>query len=91
LYNYPENLNKAVKIMADKLIPEMEARQMAKALLDEFGITAGLKKQYAKQPDEAEELIDRYGRFYWMVREMLSKPPQQRRGGFRGSGRREED
>jgi hypothetical protein len=67
--------------MADKLIPEMAARQMAKELLDEFGITAGLKKQYAKQPDEAEELIDRYGRFYWMVREMLSKPPQQRRGG----------
>jgi hypothetical protein len=75
--------------MADKLIPEMEARQMAKALLDEFGITAGLKKQYAKQPDEAEELIDRYGRFYWMVREMFSKPPQQRRGGL--SGRRGED
>jgi len=69
-------------MMADKLIPEMEARQMAKELLDEFGITAGLKKQYAKQPDEAEELIDRYGRFYWMVREMLSKPPRQRGGGF---------
>jgi hypothetical protein len=77
--------------MADKLIPEMAARQMAKELLDEFGITAGLKKQYSKQPEEAEELIDRYGRFYWMVREMLRKPPQQSRGGFRGLARREED
>jgi len=77
--------------VVDKLIPEIAARQMAKELLDEFGITAGLKKQYSKQPEEAEELIDRYGRFYWMVREMLRKPPEQRRGGFRGSGRREED
>ena len=77
--------------MSDKLIPEIAARQMAKELLDEFGITAGLKKQYAKQPDEAEELIDRYGRFYWMVREILRKPPQQGRGGFRGLGRREEE
>lgn len=74
-----ENLEKAVGIMADKLIPEIEARQMAKQLLDEFGITAGLKKKFANQPDEAEELIDRYGRFYWMIREMLSKPPQQRK------------
>jgi hypothetical protein len=71
--------------MSDKLIPEIEARQMAKQLLDEFGITAGLKKQFANQPGEAEELIDRYGRFYWMIREMLSKPPQQRKR------RREED
>ena len=78
--------------MADKLLPEMAARQMAKELLDEFGITAGLKKQFAKQPDEAEELIDRYGRLYWMVRETLRKPPQQqRRGGFGGLGRREEE
>ena len=77
--------------MADKLIPEMAARQMAKELLDEFGITAGLKKQYAKQPDEAEEMIDRYGRFYWMVREMLSKPPQQRKGGLRVLGGRGEE
>jgi hypothetical protein len=67
--------------MADKLIPELEARQMAKALLDEFGITAGLKKKFASQPEEAEELIDRYGRFYWMVREMLSRPPRQQKGG----------
>jgi hypothetical protein len=74
--------------MADRLIPEIEARQMAKALLDEFGITAGLKKQFAKQPDEAEELIERYGRLYWMIREMLSKPPrQQRKSGFGGFGR----
>jgi hypothetical protein len=64
--------------MADKLIPELEARQMAKELLDEFGITAGLKKKFASQPDDAEELIDRYGRFYWMVREMLSRPPRQK-------------
>jgi len=77
--------------MADKLIPEIAARQMAKELLDEFGITAGLKKQFSKQPEEAEELIDRYGRFYWMVREMLRKSPQQRRGGFRVLGRREEE
>jgi len=77
--------------MADKLVPEIEARQMAKELLEEFGITAGLKKQFAKQPEEAEELIDRYGRFYWMVRETLRKPPQQGRGGFRGLGRREEE
>jgi hypothetical protein len=77
--------------MAEKLIPEMAARQMAKELLDEFGITAGLKKQFSKQPEEAEELIDRYGRLYWMIREMLRKPPAQRRGGFRGLGRREED
>jgi hypothetical protein len=77
--------------MAEKLIPEMAARQMAKELLDEFGITAGLKKQFSKQPEQAEELIDRYGRLYWMIREMLRKPPQQRRGGFRGLGRREED
>ena len=76
--------------MSDKLIPEIAARQMAKELLDEFGITAGLKKQFSKQPEEAEELIDRYGRFYWMVRETLRKPPQQGRGGFRGLGRREE-
>jgi hypothetical protein len=67
--------------MADKLIPELEARQMAKALLDEFGITVGLKKKFASQPEEAEELIDRYGRFYWMVREMLSRPPRQQKGG----------
>ena len=77
--------------MSDKLIPEIAARQMAKELLDEFGITAGLKKQFSKQPEEAEELIDRYGRFYWMVRETLRKPPQQRGGGFRGLGRREEE
>jgi hypothetical protein len=77
--------------MADKMIPEIAARQMAKELLDEFGITAGLKKQYSKQPEEAEELIDRYGRFYWMIREILRKPPQQRRGGFRGLVRREEE
>jgi hypothetical protein len=64
--------------MADKLIPELEARQMAKELLDEFGITAGLKKKFASQPDDAEELIDRYGRYYWMVREMLSRPPRQK-------------
>lgn len=76
--------------MADKLIPEMAARQMAKELLDEFGITAGLKKQFSQQPEEAEELIDRYGRFYWMIREMLRRPPQQRRSGFMGLGRREE-
>ena len=68
--------------MADKLLPEMEARQMAKELLDEFGITAGLKKQYTKQPEEAEELLERYGRLYWMVREVLSRPAQQRRAGF---------
>jgi hypothetical protein len=67
--------------MADRLITEMEARQMAQAFLDDFGITAGLKKQFASQPEEAEELISRYGRFYWMVREMLSKPPRQRGGG----------
>jgi hypothetical protein len=76
--------------MADKLIPEIEARQMAKELLDEFGITAGLKKQFSQQPEQAEELIERYGRLYWMIRETLRKPPQQRRGGFRGLGRREE-
>jgi hypothetical protein len=70
--------------MADRLIPEMEARQMAKALLDEFGITAGLKKQFSNQPTDAEELIDRFGRYYWMVREMLSKPPRQKGGGFMG-------
>lgn len=64
--------------MADKLIPELEARQMAKNLLDEFGITAGLKKKFASQPDDAEELIDRYGRYYWMIREMLSRPPRQK-------------
>jgi hypothetical protein len=64
--------------MADKLIPELEARQMAKELLDEFGITAGLKKKFASQPDDAEELIDRYGRYYWMIREMLSRPPRQK-------------
>jgi len=64
--------------MADKLIPEMEARQMAKALLEEFGITAGLKKKYANQPDDAEELISRYGRYYWMIREMLGRPPKQK-------------
>jgi hypothetical protein len=64
--------------MADKLIPELEARQMAKELLDEFGITAGLKKKFASQPDDAEELIDRYGRYYWMVREMFSRPPRQK-------------
>jgi hypothetical protein len=64
--------------MADKLIPELEARQMAKDLLDEFGITAGLKKKFASQPDDAEELIDRYGRYYWMIREMLSRPPRQK-------------
>jgi hypothetical protein len=65
-------------MMADKLIPELEARQMAKELLDEFGITAGLKKKFASQPDDAEELIDRYGRYYWMVREMFSRPPRQK-------------
>jgi hypothetical protein len=64
--------------MADKLIPELEARQMAKELLDEFGITAGLKKKFASQPDDAEELIDRYGRYYWMIREMFSRPPRQK-------------
>ena len=64
--------------MADKLIPEMAARQMAKELLDEFGITAGLKKKFASQPDDAEELIDRYGRYYWMIREMFSRPPRQK-------------
>jgi hypothetical protein len=64
--------------MADKLIPELEARQMAKDLLDEFGITAGLKKKFASQPDDAEELIDRYGRYYWMIREMFSRPPRQK-------------
>jgi hypothetical protein len=64
--------------MADKLIPELEARQMAKELLDEFGITAGLKKKFASQPDDAEELIDRYGRYYWMIREMFSRPPKQK-------------
>lgn len=69
--------------MEDRLVPEMAARQMAKELLDEFGITAGLKKQFANQPEEAEELIDRYGRFYWMIREMFSKPPRQRGGGFK--------
>jgi hypothetical protein len=78
-------------MMVDKLIPEIAARQMAKELLEEFGITAGLKKQFSQQPEEAEELIDRYGRFYWMVREMLRKPPQQSRGGFRGLARREEE
>jgi hypothetical protein len=25
-----------------------------------------------------EELIDRYGRYYWMIREMLSRPPRQK-------------
>jgi hypothetical protein len=70
--------------MADRLIPELEARQMAKALLDEFGITAGLKKQFSNQPTDAEELIDRFGRYYWMVREMLSRPPQRKGGGFLG-------
>jgi hypothetical protein len=65
-------------MMADKLIPELEARQMAKELLDEFGITAGLKKKFASQPDDAEELIDRYGRYYWMIREMFSRPPRQK-------------
>jgi hypothetical protein len=73
--------------MADRLIPEMEARQMAKEFLDEFGITAGLKKQFANQPEEAEELISRYGRFYWMVREMLSKPPRYREKGGGPFGR----
>lgn len=77
--------------MADKLVPEIAARQMAKELLDEFGITAGLKKQYPQQPEQAEELIDKYGRYYWLIREILRKPPVQRRGGFRGLGRREED
>jgi len=77
--------------MADKLIPEIAARQMAKELLDEFGITAGLKKQFSQQPEQAEELIDRYGRLYWMVREVLRKSPAQRRGGFGGLVRREED
>jgi hypothetical protein len=59
--------------MADRLIPELEARQMAKALLDEFGITAGLKKQFSNQPTDAEELIDRF-----------SRPPQRKGGGFLG-------
>ena len=77
--------------MADKLIPEMAARQMAKELLDEFGITAGLKKQFPQQPEQAEELIERYGRLYWMVREILRKPPVRRRSVFGGLIRREED
>lgn len=77
--------------MAEKLIPELAARQMAKDILDEFGITAGLKKQFPKQPEQAEELIEKYGRYYWLVREILRKPPEQRRGGFRGLARREED
>ena len=61
--------------MAEQQVPEIAARQMAKELLDEFGITAGLKKQFPSQPEQAEELIDKYGRFYWMIREMLRKPP----------------
>jgi len=77
--------------MADKLIPEMAARQMAKELLDEFGITAGLKKQFPQQPEQAEELIEEYGRYYWQIRQILRKPPVQRRGGFRVFARREED
>ena len=47
--------------MADKLIPEIAARQMAKDLLEEFGITAGLKKQFSNQPEEAEELSEGEG------------------------------
>jgi hypothetical protein len=77
-------------MMADRLIPEIAARQMAKELLDEFGITAGLKKQFPKQPEQAEELIAEYGRYYWLIREILRKPPVQKGGGFRGWTRREE-
>jgi hypothetical protein len=86
-----ENLNKAVSRMAEKLIPEIAARQMAKELLEEFGITAGLKKRFPKQPEQAEELIEEYGKYYWQLRDILRKPPEQRRGGFRGLARREEE
>ncbi len=75
--------------MAEQLVPEIAARQMAKDILDEFGITAGLKKQFPKQPEQAEELIEEYSKYYWKVREMLRKPPSRRkRGGFGGFARR---
>ena len=76
--------------MAEQQAPEIAARQMAKELLDEFGITAGLKKQFPQQPEQAEELIEEYGRYYWKVREILRKPPVQKGGGFRGWTRKEE-
>ena len=77
--------------MAEQLIPEIAARQMAKEILEEFGITAGLKKQFPQQPEQAEELIEEYGKYYWQLREILRKPPVQKKGGgFKGLIRKEE-
>jgi len=77
--------------MAEQLIPEIAARQMAKEILEEFGITAGLKKQFPQQPEQAEELIEEYGKYYWQLREILRKPPVQKKGGgFKGLTRKEE-
>ena len=76
--------------MAEQLVPEIAARQMAKDILDEFGITAGLKKQFPKQPEQAEELIEEYSKYYWKIREMLHsppRPPSPKRSGFGGFAR----
>jgi hypothetical protein len=64
---------------------------MAKELLEEFGITTGLKKRFPKQPEQAEELIAEYGKYYWQLRDILRKPLVEKRGGFKVFTRKKEE
>lgn len=77
--------------MADWREAEISARQMAKDILDEFGITAGLKKQFPRQPEQAEELIREFGKYYWQVRETFRKAPRKKKGGTKVPVRKEEE